>query len=164
MKLCSTNLILYFTKTADCFQVKDDGKGMSTNIFRGIMTFIMAIVAMIRLSLNIPSKLSEAALYCVQFYFSKLEITGHAADKLPPPPLPITGEDYLAMKKRMSKLEEMVSFLMQQHAAMPPEKEEMLNTALSRISTLEEELCAAKKVTSIHTTWLTLRTRTPENI
>ncbi|KAB2047297.1 hypothetical protein ES319_A13G035200v1 [Gossypium barbadense] len=129
----------------DCCQVKDDGKGMNTSIFRGIMTFITAIVAMIHLSRNIPSKLSEVAMYCVRCYYSKPKITGHAADKLPPPPLPITSDDYLAMKKRMSKLEEMVSFLMQKHAAMPPEKEEMLNAALSRVSILEEELWAAKK-------------------
>lgn len=147
----SNTITLYFTKTADCCQVKDDGKGMNTSIFRGIMTFITAIVAMIHLSRNIPSKLSEVAMYCVRCYYSKPKITGHAADKLPPPPLPITSDDYLAMKKRMSKLEEMVSFLMQKHAAMPPEKEEMLNAALSRVSILEEELWAAKKVTSIHT-------------
>ncbi|TYI45430.1 hypothetical protein E1A91_D13G035900v1 [Gossypium mustelinum] len=129
----------------DCCQVKDDGKGMSTSFFRGIMTFITAIVAMIHLSRNIPSKLSEAAMYCVRCYHSKLKITSHAADKLPPPPLPITSDDYLAMKKRMSRLEEMVSFLMQKHVAMPLEKEEMMNAALSRVSIVEEELWAAKK-------------------
>ncbi|KAH1030708.1 hypothetical protein J1N35_042882 [Gossypium stocksii] len=141
----SNTITLYFTKTADCCQVKDNGKGMSTSIFRGIMTFITAIVAIIHLSRNIPSKLSETAMYCVRCYYSKPKITGHAADKLPPPPLPITSDEYLAMKKRMSKLEEMVSFLMQKHATMPPEKEEMLNAALSRVGILEEELWAAKK-------------------
>ncbi|XWS62761.1 hypothetical protein CRYUN_Cryun06bG0038400 [Craigia yunnanensis] len=68
-------------------------------------------------------------------------ITGHTS-QLPPP---ITNADFLSMMKRMNELEEKVIVLSGKPAARPPEKEEMLNAALSRVCTLEEELSAAKK-------------------
>ncbi|XP_022763238.1 phosphatidylinositol/phosphatidylcholine transfer protein SFH3-like [Durio zibethinus] len=133
-----------FALSKDCYYMKDDRsatEGMSTNIFGGIMAFVMGIVTMVRLSRSMPRKLTEAALYGGQVYYANPMITGHAA-QLPPP---ITSADYFAMMKRMAELEEKVSFLVGKPAAMPPEKEEMLNAALSRVCTLEEELSAAKK-------------------
>lgn len=47
--------------------------------------------------------------------------------------------------KRMAELEEKVTVLSVK-PVMPPEKEEMLNNALTRVSTLEQELGATKKV------------------
>ncbi|XP_022726987.1 phosphatidylinositol/phosphatidylcholine transfer protein SFH3-like [Durio zibethinus] len=133
-----------FAISKDCYLVKDDGRateGMGTNIFGGIMAFVMGIVTMVRLSRSIPRKLSEAALYGGQVYYANPMITGHAS-QLPPP---ITSSDYFSMMKRMAELEEKVNILIVKPAAMPPEKEEMLDAALSRVCILEEELSAAKK-------------------
>ncbi|XVE66999.1 hypothetical protein DITRI_Ditri08aG0125300 [Diplodiscus trichospermus] len=132
-------------KAKDCYQLKDDGKvteGLSNNIFGGIMAFVVGIVTMVRLSCSMPRKLTEAALYGgQQAHYANPLIAGHAA-QLPPP---ITSDDYFAMMKRMAELEDKVSFLIGKPAAMPPDKEKMLNAALSRVCTLEEELSAAKK-------------------
>ncbi|XVE49014.1 hypothetical protein DITRI_Ditri01bG0047800 [Diplodiscus trichospermus] len=132
------------SEAADFYPVKDDKEatsgGMSNNIFGGIVAFVMGIVAMVRLSRNMPRKLSEAAMYG-QAYCGNPMITGHAS-QLPPP---ITSADFFAMAKRMAELEDKVTVLIGKPAAMPPEKEEMLNAALNRVCTLEEELSAAKK-------------------
>ncbi|XWS40060.1 hypothetical protein CRYUN_Cryun18bG0108100 [Craigia yunnanensis] len=133
-----------FAISTDCYHLKDGGRateGISTNIFGGIMAFVVGIVTMVRLSRSMPRKLSEATLYGGQVYYANPKITGHAA-QLPPP---ITSADYFSMMKRMAELEDKVSVLIGKPAAMPPEKEDMLNAALSRVCTLEEELSAAKK-------------------
>ncbi|XP_039040814.1 phosphatidylinositol/phosphatidylcholine transfer protein SFH3-like [Hibiscus syriacus] len=133
----------HFSISKDCYQVKDEGKRMSTNVFGGLMSFVISMVAIIRLSRNVPRKLTEAALYNGQVHQSKPMITGYTTDQSQQPP--IKSNDYVAMEKRMAKLEEAMSFLIQKPATMPPEKEEMLNDALSRVCTLEVELSAAKK-------------------
>ncbi|KAE8724669.1 Phosphatidylinositol/phosphatidylcholine transfer protein SFH2 [Hibiscus syriacus] len=132
-----------FSISKDCYQVKDEGKGMSSNVFGGLMSFVISMVAMIRLSRNMPRKLGETALYNGQVHHAKPMITGRTADQSQLPP--ITSNDYVAMEKRMAKLEEAMSFLMQKPGTMPPEKEEMLNDALSKVYALEVELSAAKK-------------------
>ncbi|XVF01075.1 hypothetical protein REPUB_Repub04eG0056200 [Reevesia pubescens] len=133
-----------FAISKDCYHLKDDRRateGMGTIIFGGIMALMMGIVTMIRLSRNMPRKLTEAAFYGGQGYYANTMIQGHAA-RLPPP---ISSDDYFSMMKRMAELEDKVSFLMGKPTSMPPEKEEMLNAALSRVCTLEDELSAAKK-------------------
>ncbi|KAE8728978.1 Phosphatidylinositol/phosphatidylcholine transfer protein SFH2 [Hibiscus syriacus] len=66
---------------------------------------------------------------------------GPAAQQEPP----IDGAEFFAMMKRMDELEEKVTVLIEKLATLSPEKE-MLNAALSRVETLEEELSATKKV------------------
>lgn len=46
----------------------------------------------------------------------------------------------------MAELEEKVTVLTVKPVAMPAEKEEMLNAAVSRVDVLEQELLATKKV------------------
>lgn len=50
--------------------------------------------------------------------------------------------------KRLAELEEKIIALLAKPAAMPADKEEMLQAAVSRISALEEELADTKKVTT----------------
>ncbi|TYI95142.1 hypothetical protein E1A91_D02G256900v1 [Gossypium mustelinum] len=123
-----------FAILKDSYHMKDDGKvvttGMGNNVFGGIMAFVMGIMTMLRLSRNMPRKLAEPTMYCGgQVYYAN----------------PITYADYYSMMERMADLESKVSVLMGQPATMPPEKEELLNAALSRVCTLEEEISAAKK-------------------
>ncbi|KAK8568089.1 hypothetical protein V6N13_106028 [Hibiscus sabdariffa] len=124
-------------------KVKDDEKGMSTNVFGGIMSFVISIIVMLRLPRNVPRKLSEAALYGGQVCYAEPMSKARRGEQSQPAPM--TRYDYIDVKKRLAKLEETVSFLMWKPATMPPEKEEMLNDALSRVGVLEEELSAAKK-------------------
>lgn len=94
------------------------------------MAVVMGIVTMIRLTRNMPKKITAVALYC--------------DDTMMKAPT-VSIDDHMAMMKRMAELEEKVNVL-SMRPAMPPEKEELLNSALSRVSTLEQELATTKKV------------------
>ncbi|GMJ06900.1 SEC14-LIKE 3, SEC14-like 3 [Hibiscus trionum] len=133
-----------FTASKDSYQVKNGRKsieGTGSGIFGGIMAFVMGIIAMVRMSCSMPKKQREALMYGGgQVYYGK-QITGPAS-QLPPP---ITNAEFLAMAKRMAELEEKVVLLSVKPAVMPPDKEEMLNAALSRVCVLEKELSETKK-------------------
>ncbi|KAI8028060.1 Phosphatidylinositol/phosphatidylcholine transfer protein SFH3 [Camellia lanceoleosa] len=104
-------------------------------LFKGVMTFVMGIVTMVRLTRNMPRKLTNDIPY--------------SNSMRQPHQLPasiISGTEYLSMMKLLDELEEKVVVLCSKPAVMPPEKEEMLNAALSRVDALEQELSATKKV------------------
>ncbi|KAK8613706.1 hypothetical protein V6N13_101463 [Hibiscus sabdariffa] len=132
-----------FAVSKDSYQVKNgriSSDGMGSGIFGGFMAFLMGIIAMVRMSSRMPKKQREALEYgSDQVYYAK-QITGPAS-QLPPP---ITTE-FFAMTKRMAELEEKVVLLSKKPAVMPPDKEEMLNAALSRVCVLEKELSKAKQ-------------------
>lgn len=110
--------------------------GMSQTVFSGFMAFVMGIVAMVRLTRNVPRRLTEGAFY------GGAAGPGYYSDSTPQ----MAGPDYISMMKRMADLEEKVNGLNKNPASMPPEKEEMLNTAVNRVNVLEEELSETKKV------------------
>ncbi|XP_039037977.1 phosphatidylinositol/phosphatidylcholine transfer protein SFH3-like [Hibiscus syriacus] len=133
-----------FSNSEDGYHMKDEvkvTKRMTNKVFGGIMGFITGLITMIRLSRNMPKKLLEANTYDGQVYYADPKTARHA----PPLPPPITSADYFSMMERMADLEGKVSVLMGKPATMPPEKEELLNAALSRVCTLEEEISAARK-------------------
>lgn len=105
------------------------------------MTIIMGVIAVIRLTKTVPKKLTEAALYSNSTYYEETLIKPHR--KLPAPA--VSSSDHMLLMKRMAELEEKVNGLSAK-PALPPEKEEMLNAALTRVSALEQELSVAKKV------------------
>lgn len=117
-------------------------QGMGTNIYGGIVALIMGIITLVRLSRNIPRRLTESRLNGGQVYYANPMITGPAAQQAPP----ISDADIFAMMKRMAELEDKVTVLVDKPATLPPEKKEMLNIALSRVGTLEQELSVTKKV------------------
>ncbi|XP_039046746.1 phosphatidylinositol/phosphatidylcholine transfer protein SFH3-like [Hibiscus syriacus] len=133
-----------FSMSKACYQtkvVRMVTQGMGTNIYGGILAIIMGIIALVRLSRSIiPRKVIEALLYGGQDYYDDPMIKGPAAQQEPP----IDGAEFFAMMKRMDELEEKVTVLIEKLATLSPEKE-MLNAALSRVETLEEELSATKK-------------------
>lgn len=99
------------------------------------MALVMGIVTMIRMTSSMPRKLTEAALYGNSEYYDGTMMKAPA----------ISSNEYMAMMKRMADLEEKVTIL-SVRPSMPPEKEEMLNNALTRVTSLEQELAATKKV------------------
>ncbi|KAF3435734.1 hypothetical protein FNV43_RR22826 [Rhamnella rubrinervis] len=124
----------------DCYTMDYNkaSEGISGQIVGGVMAFVMGIITMVRLTRNMPRKLTEAALYGDPVYYNGVMI-----NKAHQPP--ITTADYMTMMKRMAELEDRVNIAGSKPAVMPPEKEEMLNAALNRIDALEQELAAAKK-------------------
>ncbi|OVA18764.1 CRAL-TRIO domain [Macleaya cordata] len=127
---------------AACFPIHDATKGyegISSQIFAGIMAFIMGIVTMIRLTRSMPKKLTDANLYSSQVYCVDTMVKGQT-------PMPtISGPEYYAIMKRMAELEDKVTVLSMKPAVMPADKEEMLNAALNRVDALEQELNTTKK-------------------
>jgi hypothetical protein len=115
--------------------------GISYQIVGGIMAFVMSIITMIRLTRNMPRRLTEAAIYSGSVYYDGNMIKGH---QLPSPA--ISSNEHMSMMKRMAELEDKVNILINKPAVMPPEKEEMLKAALSRVDALEQELSSTKKV------------------
>jgi len=135
-----------FNQNKGVFSVHDTCKspdGLSNPLLSGILAFVMGIVTMIRLSRNMPRKITEAAVYGSPIYYNDMMMKGH---QLPAAPhAAISRDEYVTMMKRMAELEERVATLSAKPAAMPAEKEELLNAAVTRVSVLEHELSAAKK-------------------
>lgn len=134
-----------YNLTKDVFSINHTFKtpeGVSNQLFSGIVTFVMGIVAMIRLTRNMPRKITEAAVYGSPVYYNDMMIKSH--HQLPAPAM-ISHADYMTMMKRMAELEEKVTILSMKPTVMPAEKEGMLNAAISRVSALEQELSSTKK-------------------
>ncbi|KAL2460121.1 Phosphatidylinositol/phosphatidylcholine transfer protein SFH10 [Abeliophyllum distichum] len=134
-------------KAADYFPVHDTCKpseGFSNHLFTGVMTLVMGVVTMVRMTRNMPKKLTDATLYSSSMYGSDDMVKGQSNGYGLPAPA-ISSSDYFAMMKRMNELEERVTVLSKKPTTMPPEKEEMLNAALNRVDTLEQELSATKR-------------------
>ncbi|KAJ4963726.1 hypothetical protein NE237_023665 [Protea cynaroides] len=130
-----------------CYPIDDACKGPdggSGQIITGIMSFVMGVVTMIRVSRNMPKKLTDATLYSSPVYpadtMYKDQMHHHQL-----PGSPISRAEYLTVMKRMAELEEQVKVLSKKPAEMPAEKEEMLNAAVSRANALELEVVATRK-------------------
>lgn len=142
-KQCIWKNYFIFSTATGSFPVHDSSKppgGISYQIVGGIMAFIMSIITMVRLTRNMPRRLTEAALYSGSVYYDGNMIKGH---QLSPA---ISSNQHMSMMKRMAELEDKVNILSNKPAVMPPDKEEMLNAALSRVDALEQELSSTKKV------------------
>lgn len=136
------------TSAADCFAMHDACKipeGFGSQIFTGLMAIIMGIVTMVRLTRNMPKKVTDATIYSSPLYCVDTMFKGQAPSHQFPEPA-ISGVEYMSVLKRMAELEEKVSVLSLKPAGMPAEKEQILNAAISRVDALEQELMATKKV------------------
>ncbi|CAI9104557.1 OLC1v1003256C1 [Oldenlandia corymbosa var. corymbosa] len=135
------------SKSKHYFPVDDACKnhpdGFSNHLFSGVMTFVMGIVTMVRMTRNMPRKITDATFYSTgSMYGVEAMIKGQAYEIQAPA---ISSADYFTMMKRMAELEDKMINLTQKPQTMPPEKEEMLNNALSKVDTLEQELQSTKK-------------------
>lgn len=104
----------------------------------------MGIAAMVRLTRNVPKKLTASTLYSSSMPGADDLVKGQASSSMPL--VTVSQNDYMMMMKRMNDLEDKVITLSQKPPTMPPEKEELLNAALSRVHELEQELSSTKKV------------------
>ncbi|GLT82724.1 hypothetical protein SLE2022_010810 [Rubroshorea leprosula] len=134
---------LNFRKDCIALQGNKIHDGLSNNLLTGVMTFVMGIVTMIRVTRNMPRKLTDANIYSSPLNCVDGDIKGNNPSPKSQPG--ISKEDYMAVLKRMAELEEKLSVLNTKPAEMPPEKDELLSAAISRVETLEQELTATKK-------------------
>lgn len=104
---------------------------------------------MVRMTRNMPKRLTDATLYSSSMRGVDDMIKNRPPPVYESPETAISREDYLIMMKRMNELEEKMGMICQKPPSMAPEKEEMLNNALTRVDALEQELQEAKKVCSI---------------
>ncbi|TKY67580.1 Phosphatidylinositol/phosphatidylcholine transfer protein SFH3 [Spatholobus suberectus] len=125
-----------YSKAADCFPSNacKTSNGFRIPFTGGIMAILMGVITMIRMTRNMPRKVTEVALYGHPVYCGGNMMKARA----------ISVDDHMAMMKRMAELEEKVNVLTMK-PAMPPEMEELLNNALNRVNTLEQELATTKK-------------------
>lgn len=116
---------------------------MNSQIFTGVMAFVMGIVTMVRMTKNMPKKLTDANFYS---NFGG-EYKGQATNSEEMTTMPnISAKEFMTVMKRMAELEDKMVKMNNQTICMPPEKEEMLNAAITRADALEQELLATKKV------------------
>ncbi|XP_071741591.1 phosphatidylinositol/phosphatidylcholine transfer protein SFH3-like [Rutidosis leptorrhynchoides] len=113
--------------------------GFGNHIFTGMMTFMMGVMTMVRMTKSMPKKHTETSHYASPAYEQRTDPYQLQA------PGGISTAEYLSMMKRLGDLEEKVIILTNRPIEMPPEKEEMLNNALHRIESLEIQLSATKK-------------------
>ncbi|KAF5736004.1 putative Sec14 cytosolic factor [Tripterygium wilfordii] len=132
-------------KDADCYAVHDAGRvppeGVNAPIYTGVMAFVTGIATMIRLTRNMPRRLTDGTVYSKPDYCDD-SVVECKAKQLPAPT--VSSAEYMTVLKSMADLEQRVNVLSMK-PTMPPEKEEMLNVAISRVSALEQELMATKK-------------------
>ncbi|XP_010489212.1 PREDICTED: phosphatidylinositol/phosphatidylcholine transfer protein SFH7-like isoform X2 [Camelina sativa] len=109
----------------------------------GVIAFVMGIVAMLRLSKDVPKKLTEAALFGNSVYHEQSQMSKPNEDQTPAPP--VSNSEYLIMVKRMAELEEKYKTLDSKSADDLLEKEDKLQAAVNRVQVLEHELSETKK-------------------
>ncbi|XP_010416906.1 PREDICTED: phosphatidylinositol/phosphatidylcholine transfer protein SFH3 [Camelina sativa] len=106
-------------------------RGGEGYLFGGVMSLMMGLMTVVRLTKNMPRKLTEAAIYGGNG--EKTETTM------------VSSQEYMSMVKRMAELEEKCRSLDNQPASFSPEKEQILTAALSRVDELEVQLAQTKK-------------------
>ncbi|KAL2983458.1 hypothetical protein AAZX31_12G039100 [Glycine max] len=125
-----------FAVSKDCFPC-DASKtlnGLRIPFTGVIMAILMGVITMIRMTRNMPGKVTEAAMYGnpIYRYVNMMKAPANSMD------------DQMCLMKHMAELEEKVNVLSMK-PAMSPEMEELLNNALNRASRLEQELDTTKK-------------------
>lgn len=122
--------------------------GIGNHLITGMMTLVMGVMTMVRMTNNMPKRLTDATHYSRGIYDSdddsvkKMKLTRSSKMQ----PFVVSTAEYMSMMKRMGELEEKVLVLESQPHEMPAEKEDILNKALARVEALEIELAATNKV------------------
>ncbi|KAI3708080.1 hypothetical protein L2E82_37118 [Cichorium intybus] len=112
---------------------------------QGMMTFMMGVMTMVRMTKNMPKKLTDGDHYPGVYYEEEPIKRRPEPYQMQAQAPGISTAEYLSMMKRLGDLEEKVIILTNKPLEMPPEKEQMLNNALKRIESLEIEVAATKK-------------------
>ncbi|KAK5843744.1 hypothetical protein PVK06_006202 [Gossypium arboreum] len=120
-----------------------DPDGFSSPIFTGVMTFVMGIATMMKVTRTMSQKVSDDS-NAVNRVGTGVKNQEPSAANLPTP-ASISPAEMMTVMKRIAELEERITVMNTQPTMMPPEKEELLNSAVNRADALEQELMATKK-------------------
>ncbi|CAN1757222.1 Phosphatidylinositol/phosphatidylcholine transfer protein SFH10 [Linum perenne] len=121
-------------------------EGTSSPLITGVMAFVTGIVTMIKVSRNMPKKITNGTTYPGSVHCEEPMQRVMQQPIVNQPAVPtVAVSEFMAVVKKMNEMEDKVTVLSNRPNLMPPEKEDLLNAALSRIDTLEEELAATKK-------------------
>ncbi|KAJ9561137.1 hypothetical protein OSB04_006297 [Centaurea solstitialis] len=121
--------------------------GLGNQLINGMLTLVMGVVTMVRMTHNMPKRLTNATLYSSTIHDDD-DDDGMVKRHVSPYKLKadaVSSAEYLGMMKRLGELEEKVIVLDNQQVEMSAEKEDMLNKTLSRVEALEIELAATRK-------------------
>lgn len=110
--------------------------GKQTQMFGGVMAFVTGVVTLLRLTRNMPKKDGDLD------YLESM-VKSQADQQLHFPVIPTT--DYSSVMNTLAQMEAKVTALTLKPAAMPSEKEELLNATMKRVEALENDLQSAKK-------------------
>ncbi|KAF0936091.1 hypothetical protein E2562_038662 [Oryza meyeriana var. granulata] len=127
--------------------VVNASNGSNPPLFGGIMGLVMSIATMLRVSRNMPRKVLCATIGGTR----PANLGAQSASKTQAQQRSkismeaVSAAEYASTAKRLTDIEEKVIAILTKPAEMPADKEEMLKTAVSRVSALEEELAATKK-------------------
>lgn len=155
-------ILQYSMAAVEAFTMADSCKiheRVNSQIFTGVMAFVMGIVTMVRMTRNMPKKLTDANFYSSSVYSAGGQVP---SDQMTSPT--ISAQEFMTVMKRMAELEEKMGNMNHQNPCMPPEKEEMLNAAISRADALEQELMATKKVKQINIIIAHILTKLPNQL
>lgn len=115
--------------------------GIGNQLLTGMMTLVMGVMTMVRMTNNMPKRLTNATLYSMGIHNDEDDDVA----KKQPGVVSVSATEYYSMMKRVGELEEKVVVLNKKSNEMPPEKEEILNKALARVEALETQLDATRK-------------------
>ncbi|KAK4780415.1 hypothetical protein SAY87_016521 [Trapa incisa] len=131
----------------DCYAMQNMHKaqdgGFGSQIVRAIMAFVMGVATVVRVSRAVPGRLTDASFYSSDVHATHPRLKGQQSS-----PSPLSATECFAIIKHLAILEDKVNMLSSKQEAMCVEKDEKLNAAIIRVSALEEELAATKKVCS----------------
>ncbi|KAL6221684.1 hypothetical protein ACLB2K_005080 [Fragaria x ananassa] len=134
------------SKSVDCLDMPEACKpadGFSARFLGAIMAFILSIVAIFRLlTSNVPRKLANSTFYSSAVCHDDTMLKSRASSKSANA---ISEADFQSIITRIADLEERAIVLSTKPVTMPPEKEDLLSAALSRVDALERELMATTK-------------------
>ncbi|RYQ80023.1 hypothetical protein Ahy_Scaffold1g106710 isoform A [Arachis hypogaea] len=120
----------------------------NSKVLNGLMAFVMGIFTMARVTQNMPKQDNDHDHHdrdvCNVGVVPSLD-EKVPSDDLPDPPTALSTAEFTTVMKRMAELEERMHNMNQKSAALPPEKEQLLNSAISRADNLEKQLMETKK-------------------
>jgi hypothetical protein len=111
-------------------------------VITGVMSMAMGIMTMLRVGNAMPKMITSAPASKEQLESESENEKGADED----PKVMVSAAEYSMVLTRLSEMEEKVVVMSNKPIEMPPEKEEILKTAVNRAEALEAELSATKKV------------------
>jgi len=136
-----------YAQLPDAYKQGDPG---DRQVVSGFMALVMGVVAMFRVGKIAPKRAMDAAMGIAtmeamakktrQMQLQQQQLAG-------PDAVVVSAAQYQALVKRLDDLEGKVAALAARPPEMPPDQEEMLKAAVSRVEALETELENTKKVT-----------------